>query len=260
MKSKTDTSLVLTVKRGLVRLAARIRGLKLWPYRDRNLRFAFYAISLFLLITVLMPRMCLAPSRNVAYIGAASADGHEVLRTERQIQQLFDRFHMPISLTLAHEMTVVGFANHVDPRLIAAIIVAESSGNPLAVSQQNAIGLMQINAKVWAQRLDFSKNNPFDPETNIRMGVPILQSCLERYHRMDAALAAYVGDPNGSGEETQAYVDRIIRIFERTSKTKVVRTPGFGAKPAGTSPSNQKGTQAAEPVAGNSSQPKAGLP
>lgn len=191
----------------------------------RNPRRLIVALTLLVLITALIPRVSWAPLCLATRIGQASSDTMRVTRLEAEVKRIFDRFRMPVDQALVHEMTIVGLFNRVDPRLIAAIVSTESSGDPLAVSNRNAIGLMQINAKVWARKLDFAQNNPFDPGTNLRLGVPILQSCLKDYHWLDSALAAYIGDPGFTQEETGAYVNRVIRIFEKAANLKVPRNP-----------------------------------
>lgn len=144
---------------------------------------------------------------------------------EEEIRKMFDRSHVGTDPIVIQEIIRSGNINHVDPRLIAAVVVAESSGNPLAISRQHAIGLMQINAKVWARKLDFARNNPFDPVTNIRLGVPILSNYLKRNRWLDTALASYVGDADMSEEATSTYVNRVIRIFEKAARTRVPRNP-----------------------------------
>ncbi len=202
-----------------------LREIGIRPLRYKSIRFGGYFLAVFLLLAFVVPTTSVAPLRDVAYLNAGSQQAAKAMGIETQIQGLFGRFRMPITGELIHEMTRVSIEDHIDPRLVAAIIIAESSGDPLAISHGNALGLMQINARVWSRQLDFSRNNPFDPLTNLRMGIPILQSCMARYHWLDSALAAYVGDPDNSVPETAAYVDRIIRIFEKSSGTKVARNP-----------------------------------
>jgi hypothetical protein len=186
-----------------------------------------------LLALFAVPSISMAPLHNATAIRVSSDESIRAGMQEEDIRRIFARFQMPVDAKLIHEMTVVGMENQVDPRLVAAIIVAESSGNPLAVSNQRAIGLMQINAKVWARKLDFAKNNPFDPSVNLRLGVPILKECLKQYRWLDSALAAYVGDLDCSREETATYVNRVIRIFEKSSGIKAVRKGSVPVRAAG---------------------------
>lgn len=60
--------------------------------------------------------------------------------------------------------------NHLSPALVRAVIHAESSGNPFAVSRCGAIGLMQV-MPVHEPRYTLAL---FDAEYNIRRGCQIL--------------------------------------------------------------------------------------
>jgi len=223
MKRKLHTSVfkIRERSRGLLKST----GLqKLGILRNKRLRFLATILPLVVVILSAIPGTCLAPLKLRTAIEATPPGTSQVIHLEREVHRIFERFHMPIDGSLIHEMTLVGVADRVDPRLIAAVVVAESSGDPLAISHQNSIGLMQINAKVWARKLDFTHNNPFDPSTNLRMGVPILRACMDEYHGLDSALAAYVGDADSSREETVSYVNRVIRIFEKAASIKVPRT------------------------------------
>ncbi|MFZ1983845.1 MAG: lytic transglycosylase domain-containing protein [Desulfatitalea sp.] len=80
-------------------------------------------------------------------------------------------------------------AYSVDPTLIRAIIVAESSYNPQAVSKRGAQGLMQL-MPATAQSLGLS--NSFDPARNIDAGVRYFRTLMDRFDGdVRLALAAY---------------------------------------------------------------------
>lgn len=208
----------------LLRPAGAARPRPFWP---KKFPYTFALLSFALIATLTMPKVCVAPLRLATALVPGSPQAARAVNMEVQVHRIFERFHMQLDAALIHEMTLVGTSNGVDPRLIAAVVVAESSGDPLAISNQNSIGLMQINAKVWARKLNFTRNNPFDPATNLRMGVAILRACMDENRGLDAALAAYVGDPDNSKEDTMAYVDRVIRIFEKAANVGVVRSPGM---------------------------------
>ncbi|EKE16927.1 MAG: hypothetical protein ACD_10C00716G0003, partial [uncultured bacterium] len=72
------------------------------------------------------------------------------------------------------------------PRLVMAIIRAESNFNPAAVSPKNAQGLMQLIPET-AER--FNVRKPFDPEQNIRGGLSYLRWLLA-YFKGDVSLVA----------------------------------------------------------------------
>jgi len=77
----------------------------------------------------------------------------------------------------------------VDPALIKAIIMAESSYNPRAISRRGARGLMQLMPKT-AEALGVGDS--FDPEHNINAGVRYFRKLLNRFDGdIKLALAAY---------------------------------------------------------------------
>jgi hypothetical protein len=105
----------------------------------------------------------------------------------------------------------------VSPRLVAAIIEAESEFNPRAVSRRGARGLMQL---MPATASSLRVENSFDPFENIEGGVRHLRRLIDRFQgNLPLALAAY-----NAGEqavlahrgippyrETRRYVARILR-------------------------------------------------
>ena len=77
----------------------------------------------------------------------------------------------------------------VEPELIQAIIMAESSYNPRAVSKRGARGLMQLMPKT-AKSLGVEDS--FNPEHNIHGGVRYFKQLLDRFGGdTKMALAAY---------------------------------------------------------------------
>ena len=75
----------------------------------------------------------------------------------------------------------------VDPYLVAAIIREESQYDWQAVSRVGAIGLMQVmpgTANTVAQRLGLpavGRDDLFDQETNIQIGVHYVEQLLEQF-------------------------------------------------------------------------------
>ncbi len=89
---------------------------------------------------------------------------------------------------------------NIDKNLIFAVIKAESNFNNNALSNKNAIGLMQImeeTAKDVALKnsIDINLNNVkeeiLNADNNINIGTKYLQILLNRYDNIEVALAAY---------------------------------------------------------------------
>lgn len=79
---------------------------------------------------------------------------------------------------------------------IEAIITAESTGDPHALSPKGAMGLMQLMPATWAamrDRLDLG-DDPFDPRANILAGTAYLGDLHARYGS-PGFLAAYNAGP-----------------------------------------------------------------
>lgn len=160
------------------------------------------------------------------YLGADS-NGYVDVPTEE-----IDRFEKDLSAPVGgrtpntpQEMKdvidAVSSRHHLDPDLIKSVIHAESGFNPRAVSAKGAQGLMQLMPQT-ASRLGVP--NSFDPGANVEGGTRYLRELLERYDfDLIKALAAYNAGPSRVEQyhgvppyyETQAYVARIIRDFNR---------------------------------------------
>jgi soluble lytic murein transglycosylase-like protein len=110
-------------------------------------------------------------------------------------------------------------ASGVPPGLVRAVLMAESSGDPSAISMAGAQGLMQLMPGT-AQSCGIV--NPFDPHDNVQCGAAYLRQLLDRYHG-DAvlAVAAYNAGPGAVDHyhgippyaETRAYVTRVISAY-----------------------------------------------
>ena len=128
--------------------------------------------------------------------------------------------------------------------LVAAVIRAESSFQPRAVSRAGAAGLMQVIPATWREvngRIkacsgrhagECGESCWFDPELNIRVGTAYLAE-LNRRYQGDAvlAVAAYNAGPAAvdrySGvppyAETQEYVERVITYWSEYAGVPLAR-------------------------------------
>jgi soluble lytic murein transglycosylase-like protein len=103
--------------------------------------------------------------------------------------------------------------------LVRAVVMAESSGDPSAVSVVGAQGLMQLMPATSAQ---CGIQNAFSPSENVLCGNSYLKELLSRYHG-DAtlAVAAFNAGPGAVAKyhgvppypETRAYVARVISAY-----------------------------------------------
>jgi soluble lytic murein transglycosylase-like protein len=108
-----------------------------------------------------------------------------------------------------------------DPNLVAAVIWAESSGDPNAVSKKGARGLMQL---MPATARELGVGNVLDPGQNVDGGSNYLRRMLDAHDGdLNLALAAYNAGPDAVRKyggvppypETQDYVGKVIRVYER---------------------------------------------
>lgn len=128
-----------------------------------------------------------------------------------------------------------------EPAYVAAVILAESSYNPNAVSSVNAQGLMQIMPETgqWiAHKLGetYVEGCLFDPATNVRYGCWYLGFLMDRYngdktcssaayHSGQGTVDKWLQDPAYSsdgqtlniiaGPNADTYVKRILEYYEK---------------------------------------------
>jgi hypothetical protein len=119
---------------------------------------------------------------------------------------------------LVAEAYEVGRQTKLDPTLILAIMAVESGFNPFAQSTVGAQGLMQVMTRVHTSKYERFGGAlaAFDPVTNLKVGVKVLQECIARAGSIEGGLRHYVGD--GLGEQGQNYAMKVLaehaRLFQ----------------------------------------------
>jgi hypothetical protein len=85
-----------------------------------------------------------------------------------------------------------------EPTLILAIMAIESGFNPFAQSPVGAQGLMQVMTGIHRDKYAHfgGKLAAFDPVTNLRVGVKVLEECIARAGSIEGGLKFYVGAAN----------------------------------------------------------------
>jgi len=135
------------------------------------------------------------------------------------------RYHSGVA-NLELEQAVIRAAqqHHVQPALLLAVMKAESSFNPTAVSKAGAVGLMQL---IPETAIRHGVRNLYDANDNITGGAKHLRYLLDRFHgNIRLALAAYNAgerkvDRYGQippYKETQDYVKKVIVYYRNYKK------------------------------------------
>lgn len=114
-----------------------------------------------------------------------------------------------------------------EPQLIVGLIHVESSGDPFAISNVGALGLMQLlptTGEAMAIELGLEWNGPeslFDPNLNVRLGVRYLSQLVARFDSIDTALAAYNWGPTHIARALRRGRDVPARYSESVLRARV---------------------------------------
>jgi hypothetical protein len=109
----------------------------------------------------------------------------------------------------------IGKRDKIDPTLILAIMAIESGFNPFAQSNVGAQGLMQVMTGIHSDKYENfgGRLAAFDPVTNLRVGVKVLQECIQRAGSLQDGLRYYVGAANL--ESDGGYADKVLAEHAR---------------------------------------------
>ncbi|MFU8891472.1 MAG: lytic transglycosylase domain-containing protein [Anaerosomatales bacterium] len=148
----------------------------------------------------------------------------------------FQRLYYPLAFEA--EIAASAERHSVSPFLVAAVINEESGFDPEIVSRAGAVGLMQVmpataedmRARGIVDATTVDGVDLADPAANIEYGTAYLRYLVERYHEIEAALAAYNAGLRYADEwaaqggnirdeitfsETRHFVVRVVRAKER---------------------------------------------
>ena len=129
----------------------------------------------------------------------------------------------PVTIDIGKYVPIIANAakvNGLDPKLIHAVIRAESGYNARALSPKGAVGLMQL-IPATAQRYGVANIN--DPSDNIHGGTRYLRDLLTMFNgNVELALAGYNAGENAviraghripNYPETMAYVPKVMNFY-----------------------------------------------
>ena len=138
---------------------------------------------------------------------------------------LSKKYHVaaePVSALVA-EAYELGRRVKLDPTLILAVMAIESGFNPFAQSAVGAQGLMQVMTRVHTEKYDVfgGKLAAFDPLTNLRVGVKVLQECISRAGSVEGGLRYYVGAANI--EDDGGYAGKVMAEHGRLQQVAAGR-------------------------------------
>ena len=153
---------------------------------------------------------------------AVREDGVKVIFNEPSISRArrFADQLMPIPFTAMAEAIERHAADRdIDPKLVRAVIQAESGYNVEALSNKGAMGLMQLMPGT-AQHLGVK--DPWDFDQNIGGGTAYLRQLVDRFGDFALAVAAYNAGPEAVAKysgippyaETREYVRRVMKLFD----------------------------------------------
>lgn len=154
----------------------------------------------------------------------------------------------PLSVLVA-EAYEIGTRAKIDPTLILAIMAIESSFNPFAESAVGAQGLMQVMTRVHTDKYQSFGGHfaAFDPVSNLRVGVKVLQECIARAGSVEGGLRHYVGAANMPDDG--GYAAKVMAEHFRLRQVANGRSMPFNPPPSLSTQAPVQSIPAAAPLA-----------
>ena len=132
------------------------------------------------------------------------------------ISELLARYGVDVSQRerVAKAISASSLKYNVDPKLVASVIIVESGANPFAVSESNAVGIMQIHLPTWGVLAEQQGINLFKIEDNADLGVRILSGYIKSYGEW-GGVAHYLGQTDDPGSQRAAaeYVQKVQKVY-----------------------------------------------
>ena len=187
-------------------------------------RFVSCAVVILLMVT--STPVVLADTLDHGYVGSTGLVNMTKVSTDTRALAVHRkaRYHRGVAdLELEQAVTRAAQQHHVQPALLLAVMKAESSFNPTAVSKAGAVGLMQL---IPETAIRHGVRNLYDANENITGGAKHLRYLLDRFHgNVRLAVAAYNAgerkvDRYGKippYKETQDYVKKVL-VYYRSYK------------------------------------------
>jgi len=160
-------------------------------------------------------------SEPAAQVTLSEAEARHTERLER-LERANPRLHRLMSSRIMGAVDRCGREQALDPDLVVALIVVESSARPWALSPKGAIGLMQVMPHMYEQL--GMPGNVAHIESNIEAGCTILADNIRRLGEEDGISAYYWGSRIGG----DGYLKRVLTVLRDLEQPAHRETRGRG--------------------------------
>jgi hypothetical protein len=183
------------------------------------------------------PATAAAAAGPTAVERATAASPHDLPKQQAAVAYwLSKKYRVAVEplTVLVSEAFQLGQRVKLDPTLILAVMAIESNFNPFAQSQVGAQGLMQVMTRIHGAKYESAGGTlaAFDPVTNMRVGVKVLQECIARAGSLEGGLRFYVGAANLAGDG--GYTAKVLAEHERLRQVVIASQAAAPATPAPT--------------------------